>query len=328
MKLFINYLKTKRNIIIFFVLTMLFLIISFCLYRLPIEAITYPLIIVVITGIVILIIDFEKQKKIHNQLVGLLNLNCEMIDNLPIVNSILEEDYSKLIDKLKKEIYDTKTNDLLTYNKMIDYYTVWAHQIKTPIASMKLKLENDDTKLSHYLNLDLLHISQYVDMVLDFLRLDSENSDFVFKEYDIDELIKPVLRKYANEFIYRKLSLEYETINKIIVTDKKWFSLMIEQFISNSLKYTKEGFIKIYLIENKLCIEDSGIGIRKEDIPRIFEKGFTGNNGRINKESSGLGLYLCKRVSDNLGLNISIESNVDIGTKIYIDLLQKNKVIE
>lgn len=245
-----------------------------------------------------------------------------MIDTLPKIESIDEADYQKLIRSLTEEISDIEYKSSMKYRDMIDYYTVWAHQIKTPIASMHITLQNEDTPLSRRLSSELFRIEQYVEMVLAFLRLDSTSTDYVFKEHDLDEIVRESIKRFSTEFIERKIKLQYSPSDKKIITDEKWLSFVIEQLLSNALKYTREGSIKIYSDKQYLCIEDTGIGIAPEDLPRIFEKGYTGGNGRINSKASGLGLYLCKRICDNLGIGIIARSEIDNGTVILLDLEQ------
>lgn len=217
----------------------------------------------------------------------------------------------------------------IRYRDMIDYYSVWAHQIKTPIASMRLHLQSEDSPLSRQLSSDLLRIEQYVEMVMAFLRLDSGSTDYVIREHDLDGIVRESVRKFAGEFIARKIKLCYEPINTTVITDEKWLCFIVEQILSNALKYTAEGSITISLEEpKKLCIKDTGIGIEKEDLHRVFEKGYTGYNGRVDKKSSGIGLYLCKRICNNLGHGISISSAVGEGTTVTVDLEQKNLEIE
>ena len=185
------------------------------------------------------------------------------------------------------------------YRDMVDYYTLWAHQIKTPIASMDLQLQSQDTPLARQLSVELARIGQYVEMVLVFLRLDSESTDYVFREYDLDALVRRSLRGFAGEFISRKLKLCYTPMELSVVTDEKWLSFVVEQVLSNALKYTPEGSVFVYLEEpDTLCIRDTGIGIAAEDLPRIYEKSFTGCQGRADHRASGIGLYLCKRICD------------------------------
>ena len=212
---------------------------------------------------------------------------------------------------------------------MIDYYTVWAHQIKTPIAAMRLTLQNEDTPLTRKLTNDLYRIEQYVEMVLTFLRLNSDSTDYVFKEYDLDNIVKSAVKKFSSEFIGRKLRLIYDPLNTSVITDEKWLSFVIEQVLSNALKYTPSGSITISLVgEKTLRIEDTGIGIAPSDLPRIFENGYTGFNGRTDKKASGIGLYLCRRVCNNLGHTITANSTVDVGTAIDIDLTQTKLEME
>ena len=212
---------------------------------------------------------------------------------------------------------------------MIDYYTVWAHQIKTPIAAMRLTLQNEDTPLTRKLTNDLYRIEQYVEMVLTFLRLNSDSTDYVFKEYDLDNIVKSAVKKFSSEFIGRKLRLIYDPLNTSVITDEKWLSFVIEQVLSNALKYTPSGSITISLVgEKTLRIEDTGIGIAPSDLPRIFENGYTGFNGRTDKKASGIGLYLCRRVCNNLGHTITANSTVDMGTAIDIDLTQTKLEME
>ena len=138
----------------------------------------------------------------------------------------------------------------------------------------------------------------------------------------MDEIVRESIKRFSTEFIERKIKLQYSPSDKKIITDEKWLSFVIEQLLSNALKYTREGSIKIYSDKQYLCIEDTGIGIAPEDLPRIFEKGYTGGNGRINSKASGLGLYLCKRICDNLGIGIIARSEIDNGTVILLDLEQ------
>lgn len=171
-----------------------------------------------------------------------------------------------------------------------------------------------------------MRIEQYVDMVLGYLRLDSDFTDYVIQEYDLDDIVKPAVKKFAGQFIRKKLQLDYRPLHTKAVTDEKWLQFVLEQVISNALKYTEAGRITIEMEhgpgteENSsvLCIRDTGIGIAPEDIPRIFEKGYTGYNGRSDKKASGIGLYLCRRICSNLGHTITANSSLENGTVIRI----------
>lgn len=323
MKLFKLYIKQHRKAIFALLLFCSVFGISFFLYHLPIEAVIYPALICIAFGLVFIGADFSHKRRRHKQLSEIKKLTSAMITSLPNIESIEEEDYQDIIRDLQNEIADFSASSSVRYRELMDYYTVWVHQIKTPITSMRLTLQNEDTPLSRKLSSNLLQIEQYVEMVLAFMRLDSDSSDYVFKEYSIDSIIKQAIARFASEFIDRKLRLEYEPIDKIVITDEKWLSFVIEQLLSNSLKYTRTGCIKIYMHEPMtLCIEDTGIGIAPDDLPRIFEKGYTGYNGRKDKKASGLGLYLCKRICNNLEVGINVTSKLDKGTVVHIDLEQ------
>ncbi len=329
MNFFITYLKQhKLNIFAFLCCIIIFAII-FMLYHLPLKSVLYPALLCILLLSVLTAIDFRKALQKHKKLLEIEKLTVDMITSLTEIQSIDDEDYQNIIFKIKDEYLSLQTNMTNNYNDMIDYYTVWVHQIKTPISSMRLTLQNEDTALSRKLSAELFRIEQYVEMVLVFLRLDMSATDYVIKKYDLDTIIKHAVKKFKGEFIGRKIKLVYEPICQNVITDEKWFSFCIEQILSNALKYTHDGCIKIYMKEPKiLCIEDTGIGIAPEDLPRIFEKGYTGYNGRSDKKASGIGLYLCKRICGKLGLSVTAKSTLDVGTIIYINLEQNELEIE
>lgn len=329
MKLFLQYLKGHKRTIRMLVLFYIVFLVSFLLYHLPPGAVLYPAILCAGIGFMGCLIDFFRVKREHETLQQIQTITDAMTGNFPTAETIQNRDYQKIIRLLYEEhnVYRSMMNS--KYTDRMEYYTVWAHQIKTPIASMRLHLQNEDSALSRKLSSDLFRIEQYADMVLTFLRLDSESTDYVFKEYDLDILVRAAVKKFSSEFIGRKLSLVYEPLNTKVVTDEKWLSFVMEQVISNALKYTPSGSITISLVGEKILrISDTGIGIAPEDLPRIFENGYTGYNGRTDRKASGIGLYLCKRICTNLGHTITASSTVDVGTVIDIDLTQAKLEIE
>lgn len=329
MKDFVVYLRQRLRIILVFIIFAAIFTVSFALYHLPVKAVLYPAILSALFGVIILIYYFL-QEKARLQTLKKLKETLENLseEQLPAAKDIVEEEYQSIIGMLLSDRREITAGTDEKYSEMIDYYTLWAHQIKTPIAAMRLNLQNEDTVLSRKLMSDLLRIEQYVDMVLTFLRLDSEATDYVFAECDLDAVIKGAVKKFRGEFIGRKIGLVYEPVDKRVLTDEKWLSFVIEQVISNALKYTRQGHIEIVMEKDVLCIKDTGIGIAAEDVPRIFEKGYTGYNGRSDKKASGIGLYLCKRICGKLGHVISAESVVGEGTVIYINLAKKKLVVE
>lgn len=214
-------------------------------------------------------------------------------------------------------------------NDLMDYYTLWAHQIKTPIAASSLLVgEIEDKKVKNQLEQELFKIESYVNIVLQYLRLESFHEDLVLKKENVEDLVKEIVKKYAIFFIQKGLSLNLHDLDRTIITDKKWFVVILEQVLSNSLKYTSQGGIEIYFQEDTLYIKDRGLGIQDADLLRVFERGFSGYNGRLTQQSSGLGLYLSKKIADELGHQISIASQVGQGTTVMISFSEKKMIFE
>lgn len=323
MNFFKMYLKERMKYILLTVMLIELFSFTLLLMNVPAKALLYPVLLCLFLGLLVLVTDCAIAKSRKNERANLDKITLSVIDSMPEAHSEEVRDYQNAIRRLGNEYRNYVSESERKYENMMDYYTVWAHQIKTPIFSMKLAFQGEDSTLSRRLSADLFRIEQYVDMVLVYLRLDSEYTDYVFKECNMDEVIKNSVKKFASEFIGRKLSLEYEPEDVTVVSDSKWLGFVIGQIISNSLKYTETGGIKIYFKEPKiLVIEDTGIGIAEEDLPRIFEKGYTGYNGRTDGSASGIGLYLCRRICGNLNIGIQAESEVGKGTRIILDLNQ------
>lgn len=241
----------------------------------------------------------------------------------------LEALYRSMIAKMRQEKEELIFEDQKRYTEMMDYYGMWAHQIKTPIAAMRIfvqsgmdREENEENqKLFRQLQMELFKTEQYVEMVLSYLKIGDIAKDMVLERCDLGKVVRQAVKKYSRLFILQKLSLEMGEIAEIVLTDEKWLSFVVEQILSNALKYTKSGSVSIYLEqEGVLVIKDTGIGISAEDLPRIMEKGYTGYNGRIDKRSTGIGLYLCKKVMDKLHHQLRIDSEDGKGTKVVLDL--------
>ena len=204
-----------------------------------------------------------------------------------------------------------------------DFFALWAHQIKTPIAALNLLLQEEEQDIAACRQ-ELFKIESYVEMALNYLRFEEMSNDLVLERNSLEQLVRQVVRKYATIFIYNHISIQLEHLDYTVLTDEKWFCFMLEQILSNALKYTKQGSVKIYAEETEnglhIFVKDTGIGIKREDLPRIFEKGFTGYNGRMDKKASGLGLYLCKGVCGKLGHGISVSSKEGEGTTVTLTL--------
>ena len=325
MKLFLRYLQSKLGVILLFLAFGAVLAFSFVLYRLPAEAVLYPAALCVLLGIGVLLLDFFRVRRRHMVLRDLKEIDAE----LPEVRDIEAEDYREIVRLLREANREARTRSETDMAAMVDYYTLWVHQIKTPIAAMRLRLQDEDSELSRTLLSDLGRIERYVSMVLTYLRLENGATDYVIKETDLDSVIRPVLRQFAGEFISRKLKLDYTPAERKVLTDGKWLSFVVEQVLSNALKYTPSGSVSISMEDPAaLVVRDTGIGIHPEDLPRVFERNYTGLAGRADTRASGIGLSLCKSVCDRLGHTISIESTPGEGTSVRIDLSARKLEIE
>ncbi|MEG1003312.1 sensor histidine kinase [Clostridium sp.] len=324
MKLILNYLKDNLKVIVFSIIFSIIYLIVFYLYNLPLEPILYGIILFLVVCIIYALIDILKYKKKHHTLSMIKKTGISSIDNLPATNSLIEEDYKGLVNMIFQEKAKAIDKGERDKKDILDYYTLWAHQIKTPIAAMNILLQSEESENNMVLMNELFKIEQYVEMVLSYLRMESISSDLVLKNYSLDSIVKQAVRKYARLFIGKNIKLDFKALNTTVLTDEKWLVFIVEQIISNAIKYTCEGgTISIYMDKRKsktLIIEDSGIGIKAEDLPRVFEKGFTGFNGRDDKKSTGIGLYLCKNILKKLSHQIQIESEVSKYTRIKINL--------
>lgn len=239
---------------------------------------------------------------------------------------------NKKEEKLKNQIQELEEanlnlrNDFLAKEKELqEYFLIWIHQIKTPITAGKLicdsDIENENVK---NIKKELIYIEDYTNMALSYLKMANHNTDMDISLVNLDDIIKPLIKKYAILFISNNIKLEYEKLNVKVITDSKWCMVVIEQLLSNAIKYTKNGIVSISFKEkeNYLEIKDNGIGIKDSDLPKIFDKGYSGFNGRQNQKSTGIGLFLVKQILDKLGQKVKLESKLGEGTsvKVYFNI--------
>ena len=305
-------------------------------YEKAIENMSYAAVLIAFFGAVYGVWDYFCYRKKCRLLIDAFAKRGERLDYLPESRSYPEKLYRELVGAAEEEArdviseYDAKKRDI------DDYYTMWTHQIKTPIAALRLLLQDEKQPLE-----ELFKIEQYAEMALHYARLDSLSSDFLFKTQNIEAIVKQAVKKYSILFIGSGLQFSLENFSAQAVTDEKWLAFVVEQLISNAIKYTPDGQIRIYGLDDGkteiqehdahkeaayLVIEDSGIGIREEDLPRIFERGFTGYNGRFDGKSTGIGLYLCKQILDRLSHTIQVESRVGKGTKVILGFARTDHV--
>lgn len=327
MEMMRKYFNDNKVMILgYAIMTLVFSIILY-LYNLPQEPIIYANIICITIFFVYSIYKFLEYSKQVRKLEVLKKSIVFSIDGVGEPTQEIERMYVDLLTIVFNDKIFLQSKSEEELKEMVDYYTLWAHQIKTPISAMKIVLQSEESlenNSSKQLLNELFKIEQYVEMVLGYLRMGNISGDLLLKEYSLDDMVKQAVRKYARLFIGKNISLDLKELNTNVLTDEKWLVFVLEQLISNSIKYSKGfGKISIYMDKSKnktLIIDDKGIGIEKEDLPRIFEKGFTGFNGREDKKSTGIGLYLCKNILNKLSHSIEVESEVSKGTKIKINL--------
>ena len=258
---------------------------------------------------------------------------------LPEATDDVEILYHRLLENQSIARSESESSAAVRQSQMRDYYSMWVHQIKTPISAMKLLLEAEreelgqlicDDEQSQYLlsdNMDsfedeLFRIEEYVSMALQYQRVSSTENDFVLEKVSVDGVIRDTIKKYAKIMIRRHIGINYSGTGQAVYTDEKWLAFMLEQILSNAIKYTPQGFVTIETAEEKdwffITVKDTGIGIKAEDLPRVFEKGYTGYNGHADKKATGIGLYLCRQMADKLGHTIRMESELGKGTKVWI----------
>ena len=290
MKLFLDYLKSQ-NVILFGYLLV-------CIVFITISVLTTIEIAYVFLGIEILgfiLFIYLIVHWFHYQ-----KLNHVKDDNERLLNENRN---------LKSEMLNQK-DDLNAY------FLMWLHQIKTPMTVSKLLLEKPDETTNTKLKMQLMYIEQYISMAMNYLKMIDHSTDMDITQVNLDDIIKNLLKKYSLLFIHNHISLEYQSNLAYVISDSQWLTILIEQILSNALKYTENGKISIQYLEDKHALEirDTGIGIRSEDIPKIFDRGYSGFNGRMNEKSSGLGLYLAKKISERLNIQIEVESKLSKGS--------------
>ena len=316
----IKYLKTRWKIGVLALLMVAVTAGILFLYDIPLEPVGYVAVFeMLLTGLG-LMWDYHKYRKKQESLLYIRDCGNFSEEYLEAPENENEAIYREICRSLDEKRIEAENQRSAFGTELTDFYTLWVHQIKTPIAAMGLLLQRDDTERGRELRAELFRIEQYVELVLSYLRLGSDSTDYVIRDHDLDSILRQAARKYATLFIRGKVSLELRPTNLRVLTDEKWLQLVVEQVLSNAVKYAPGGHVKIYARDARLIIEDDGVGIAREDLPRIFERGFTGCNGRMDKRATGIGLYLCRETCRRLGHTITAESEPGRGTRVIIGL--------
>ena len=231
------------------------------------------------------------------------------------INYVKEENILQEMENIQIENKALRNKMIEERNDLEEYFLLWIHQIKTPITVCNLILGKPDA--DYRLKEQIFYIEDYTNMAMNYLKLKTRTSDMDICEADLDSIISGVIKKYSIIFIEKKIKLNYKKTEAKVVSDTKWLSILLEQVISNALKYTKSGEITILYDKktNKLTVKDTGIGIPSSDIKKIFDRGYSGFNGRLNEKSSGLGLYMVGKIALLLGITIEVKSEVNIGSE-------------
>ena len=290
MKLFLDYMKSQSVILVGYLLVCIVFLTISVLATLEIEYVFLGIEILGFILIIYLIVHWFQYQKLSD----------------------VKDDNEILLNENK----NLKSEMLNQKDDLNAYFLMWLHQIKTPMTVSKLLLEKPDKTTNTKLKMQLMYIEQYINMAMNYIKMIDHSTDMDITEVNLDDIIKDLLKKYSLLFIHNHISLDYQSSATYVISDSKWLMILIEQILSNALKYTENGKISIQYLEDKhaLEIKDTGIGIRSEDIPKIFDRGYSGFNGRMNEKSSGLGLYLARKISERLNIQIEVESKLSKGS--------------
>ena len=300
----------------------------FALYRLPLAAVLYASVLALIPAAAAVIWDAHRFFVRMRVLEALTRDPSLVPERLPAARDPLENAYQSLLRALAADRDSSCARTEAQCAERISYYTVWAHQIKTPIAALRLLLQSGETD-TRALSAEVFRIEEYVGMAMCYLRLDGA-SDYVITEFPLDDMIRQCVRRYAPLFIRKSIRLVYAGTDARVLSDEKWLAFLLGQLLSNALKYTPSGgTVEITAADGPvLTVCDTGIGIPASDLPRVFERGYTGIAGRGDKRASGIGLYLCRRIAENLGHTLTISSEVGRGTEARLGLLRRELPVE
>lgn len=372
MKLFFDYLNEKKREIVGLVLMEGVTGLVLWLNELPLGGTAYAMFLGLVVFLLCMGGDFFRYYRKRKRLEILRKAAGNELALMPDATHALEREYQEIIAELLRQKKEQESAFDMKWQEMLDYYGLWVHQIKTPIAGMNLLLQAQKEELlakeeletgspdepsldvrlgmpgnreepsldvhlgmlgnwNRRMSMELDRVERYVELALSYLRMEDMGKDLVLQKYPLEKVIKKAVKKFSRDFLYRKIRLEMESFTMTVLSDEKWILLVVEQLLSNALKYTPEnGKVRIYAVsgEKKLVIEDTGIGIPKEELPRVCEKGFTGYNGRENRKSTGIGLYLCRTIMDRLNHGLTIESEVGVGTKVILDFEREELEVE
>ena len=325
----IDFLKER----ILFILTSLIILIFTSIFLVVLKVDFYAIVFIFIINFIGILLyhiyDYFNRKKYYDELL----MNLEALDKKYLISDVIDEGSfleSKIlyyiINAATKSMKDDISELRMNNKEYREYIELWVHEVKTPISSSKLIIENNKSELTKSIDEEISKVENYIEQALFYARSNTLEKDYIIKEIDLKSVVNKVIRRNSRALIEKKIKIEILDIEKIVYTDSKWLEFILNQIVSNSIKYVDnekiENKIKFYtrnIRENiVLYIEDIGIGMNERDVIKAFEKGYTGENGRKFGKSTGMGLYLCKKLTQKLGLGINIESQIKKGTKVAI----------
>ena len=318
-----DYLKDKLFFLILYLINFILILFLLVVFNSNLVLIVMVLLLLVLSFLVYLIYDYNLKKRFYDEIYSIVDKNFnkllvqEMIKPMFLESKILL-DILRCINKYAlEEINKFKHNQ----KDFEEFMTLWVHEVKLPLSAITLMCENNKNRITSSIMEESLKIQNYIDTILFYERSYNPEKDYLIKSVNLENIINKVIIKNKNNFIENKIKLEIHDLDVMVKTDSKWMEFIINQILSNSIKYISEApIIEIYSVLNKndvcLVIKDNGIGIDKDDLPRIFDKGFTGKNGRKKYNSTGIGLYLVKKLCNKLNNNVFVKS--DNGTTVKI----------
>ena len=324
-----TYLKDKLYAFIIFIIYIIILILFLIALKLSSSIIIFITVFSIVIFFVILFFDYFRKRKFYNELLDKLNTLDKkylLIEMVLVPNFLEGKILYDVLDEVNKNEHDLISNLKNKQEDFKEYIELWIHEVKLPLASLTLINRKDKNTLR-----ELKRIEDDVEQILYYVRCENANNDYLIKEWNLDTIIKNVALRNKDDLLALGIDFKVDNCNLKVLTDSKWLEFIINQIVSNSIKYKKDkdSIIEITGKDTDdyvtITIYDNGKGISKSDLPRVFSKTFTGNNGRVNSsKSTGMGLYLCKELCNKLGHKIEIDSIVDEYTKVTITIYKKD----
>ena len=332
---YIDYLKDKWKTILLIIFAIVQLEIFLLMYNIDIKIKIYIAISILVSYFLGTYLEFWKKKDFYLDAIGKLE---KLEDKYLIVEMLKKPDNieEKMLARMMQESNKSMIENINKYKHVQEeykeYIELWIHEIKLPIATARMIVENNKNEVTSSIDEEINEIEGYIEQALYYARSEIANKDYYIKKYNLKDIINKTIKQDKKSLINNKIKIEVSDLEKIVYTDVKWIEFILNQIIQNSIKYKNENDPKIIFKAKEekenitLSIIDNGIGIKETEVSKVFDKGFTGTNGRIGKKSTGIGLYLCKKLCTKLGMGIEITSIEGEGTTVNL-VFPKNSFI-